>query len=141
MIRCIHYRGGYKYQLVATHAQPVRLEPMPAALALDHEFLAITRDGWLIVKEGYAWDGPSGPTVDTPDFMRGSLVHDALYQLMRDHFLDADIYKEQADSLLVHICKEDGMNALRRWYVYLGVRFGGRRSATDPNLNPVLTAP
>ena len=37
----------------------------------------------MIVKEGYASDGPSGPTVDRKSNMRAGVGHDALYQLMR----------------------------------------------------------
>ncbi len=73
--------------------------------------------------------------------MRGSLVHDALYQLMREGELDADVYKEPADRLLQAMCREDGMTSLRAWWVYHGVRLFGR-PATDPaNRKPITKAP
>ena len=53
--------------------------------------------GHLIIKRSYAWDGPSGPTIDTKNFMRGSLVHDALYQLMRHEHLSSDEWRAVAD--------------------------------------------
>ncbi len=31
---------------------------------------------------------PNGPTIETKTFMRASLVHDALYQLMREEHLE-----------------------------------------------------
>jgi len=48
-----------------------------------HPYLKLDGDGQFEFSKGYAWDGPSGSTVDTLNFMRGSLVHDALYQLIR----------------------------------------------------------
>jgi len=44
-------------------------------------------DGGLLIKAGYSWDGPSGSAIDTKNFMQGSLVHDALYQLLRENIL------------------------------------------------------
>src|SRR3990167_5137648 len=93
----------------------------------------------LYIFEGYAWDGPSGPAIDTKNFMVGALVHDALYQLMREKLLDADKWRETVDEELVRLTKEDGMWSLRRAWVLAGVRFGGGPSARDEV--PILTAP
>lgn len=80
----------------------------------------------LLIKAGYAWDGPSGPTLDTPSFMRGSLVHDVLYQLMRERQIPRS-FRRDADQILVDICKQDGMSWIRRRWVYAAVRlFGGK---------------
>lgn len=135
---CIKYKEGYKYQLYEDYAH--HLPFWVPSIYLDHEFLVIGADGTLTIKAGYAWDGPSGPTVDTPNFMRGSLVHDALYQLMRDGRLDRGTYKDLADRELQRICIEDGMSKARAWYVYMGVKLGGK-SATEPRTNEVITAP
>ena len=75
--------------------------------------------------------GPQGPTIDSPSFMRGSLVHDALYQLMRAEKLDGEIYRKPADRLLQQMCIHDGMSSFRAWIVYRALRFGGG-SAADP---------
>lgn len=56
--------------------------------------------------------------------MRGSLVHDALYQLMRENHLDEDRWRPTADDILRRLCREDGMSAIRAWYVYQGVGNG-----------------
>ena len=74
----IKYRSGYKYQLVEEYQVRVSLIPEND---IKTDFIELSTEGMLIIKKGYAWDGPSGPTIDTPNFMRGSLVHDALYQL------------------------------------------------------------
>lgn len=95
----------------------------------------------LIVKAGYAWDGPSGPTIDTLNFMRGSLVHDALYQLMRLGHLDKNTYRIFADRELQRICNEDGMWRIRAQFVYWGVRIGGNPGSRYGSENPIVEAP
>lgn len=86
----------------------------------------------FVVRKHYAWDGPSGPTIDTKSFMRGSLVHDAFYQLMREGRLDPKIWKDYADQLLRKMCIEDGMWRFRANYVYWAVKhFGGRSWIKD----------
>ena len=73
--------------------------------------------------------------------MRGSLVHDALYQLMRGKMLDHDLHRKTADRILWRICREDGMSAIRAWWVYQGVRLGGGPAADPDGAKPILYAP
>ena len=80
------------------------------------------------IRKGYCWDGPSGPTIDSPSFMRGSLFHDAWYQIMREYEYYR-IFREDADKLLKRHCIEDGMWSWRANLVYWGVRTFGGRSA------------
>ena len=131
----IAYKEGYKYQLVQDY---LRVIPITPDRDIYSDFISLRRDGLLRIKKGYAWDGPSGPALDTRDFIRGSLVHDSLYQLMREHGLD-DAYREAADQIVRRICREDGMLSVRAWWVYAGVRFGG--GAAVAHDNPVLYAP
>ena len=137
----IKYRSGnYKYRLEDAYSVYVGLLPKGN---IKTDFIHLSRSGGLVIKEGYAWDGPSGPSRDTNNFMRGSLVHDALYQLMRSkpNELPRSTWRKQADVELRRICREDGMSRFRAWYVYRSLRLFGR-SATDPgNRSPVLTAP
>lgn len=118
----IHYRTGYKYQTSRPYYHRLK-NGIESNAAIDTEFLSL-RDGILTIKPGYAWDGPSGPTIDTKNFMRGSLVHDALYQLIREGHLPRDA-KVSADNELRDVCIEDGMTRARAWWVHLAVhRFG-----------------
>ncbi len=87
------------------------------------------------MRKSYAWDGPSGPTIDTRDFMRGSLVHDALYQLMRLSTLDYKVYRKRADEILKEICLEDGMCSFRAWYIYQALHLFAE-SAARPREEP-----
>jgi hypothetical protein len=132
----IRYCDGYKYQLAEDYH--VQTAVLPFA-NIDHDFIKLSDVGVLTIRKGYAWDGPSGPTVDSKNFMRGSLVHDALYQLMREKLLDGG-WRETADSELRRICREDGMSWVRAWWVYRGVRLGGEGSAEWQDVQ-ILTAP
>jgi len=138
-MKCIAYKAGYKYQLKETYTISIPIQP--TALIDDLEYLQLDVDGNLTIKAGYAWDGPSGPTIDTPDFMRGSLVHDALYQLMREGRLDHEIYRGTADRILQDICKEDGMWSVRAWWVYQGVRLFADPAADPGSRKPIVRAP
>ena len=90
-----------------------------------HKYFSLGLDGYLEVYPGYRWDGPSGPTFDTDNFMRGSLFHDVLYQMIRED--DLTIYERaEADNVLYNICREDGMSWIRAKWVLAGVRIGGR---------------
>ena len=134
----IFYRAGYKYQLSEEYSTDIPIIPDDD---IDTEYIDLSSAGRLIIKQGYAWDGPSGPTVDTLNFMRGSLVHDALYQLMRTGKLDKEIHRKPADRLLQQMCKEDGMSSIRAWGVYKGLRFGGGPAADPANNRPIIRAP
>ena len=123
---CYRELRKYKYQLMEDYAIQTDIKPQGD---VDFKFVSLSSDGLLTVRKGYAWDGPSGPTIDTKNFMRGSLVHDVLYQLMRLSALDYKVHRKRADDLLRKICLEDGMSSFRAWYVYQGVHLLGERNA------------
>jgi hypothetical protein len=133
----IAYRDGYKYQLDADYATDVGI--CPASLILTR-FLMLEPSGLLTIRAGYAWDGASGPTIDTSDSMRGSLVHDALYQLMREGLIGRE-WREHADDLLRTILLADGMLHMRAQLWHTGVRLGAGPAADPANDRPVLYAP
>lgn len=122
-------RRAYPYETLRDHVFRVRVFPQEN-VCVDGGWVSLTPDGWLAVRAGYQWDGPSGPTFDTADFMRGSLVHDALYQLMRSGLLEPS-WRKQADKEIYRCCREDGMALFRRTYVYLALRWSStaKRSA------------
>jgi len=128
----IAYRNlsGYKYSLLERYLYETGFT-LPAAVASPNGWVKMSRTGRLTLKKGYAWDGPSGPTLDTKDFMRGSLVHDGLYQLMREKLLSRRLRK-RTDELLWMICLEDGMPKARANYVYHAVRAFGASAARPP---------
>ncbi len=119
----------YKYQLMSKgYTCQINIRKK----SVKTNFIQLTAKGKLTIKRGYAWDGPSGPTIDTKTFMRGSLVHDALYQLMRLKHLDYKKHRRQADDLLKKHCLQDGMPRLRAWYVHKFVCWFGEANAIPP---------
>jgi len=118
MQACYRKLHRYKYQLMDDYTIQIDIKP---SQNIEFHFLSLSSEGLLTMKKHYAWDGPSGPTIDTRNFMRGSLVHDALYQLMRLSALDYKVYRKRADEIMKEICLEDGMWSFRAWYVYQAV--------------------
>jgi hypothetical protein len=133
----IAYNGGYKYQLAKRYSMTL---PLVCTRPIYTEYIKLIghtdATSWLQVEEGYAWDGPSGPCPDLPSIMRGSLVHDALYQLMRDEYLDHRVYREKADAVLRDLCLEDGLWPPAAWLVYWAVR-----AFADPESEPSSRRP
>jgi hypothetical protein len=138
MMDYIFFKKGYKYQLNHDYSASIPFKP---ASDINSDYIILSNEGGLTIKKGYAWDGPSGPTIDTLNFMRGSLVHDALYQLMREGSLDKGKYRKPADRLLQNMCREDGMSSIRAWWVYQGLRFGGDPAADPSNKKFAVRAP
>ena len=67
----------------------------------------------LTVRKGYAWDGASGPTIDTDNTIKASLIHDVLYQAIREGVLPPR-YRRKADYEFRCILRDEGMNRWRR---------------------------
>ena len=121
-------RFRYKYKLSADYLHQTELRP---AQPISTDYISLNTDGQFIIKKRYAWDGSSGPAPDTPNSMRGSLVHDALYQLMREQDIGQE-HRKYADRLLREICIDAGMFRIFAWVVYCIVRVFGAKSA-KPN--------
>lgn len=102
--------------------------------------ITLTLDGLLIIHKGYPWDGASGPTIDTNETMRNSLVHDGLYELFRWGLLDPK-WRDEADEELRSIGVEDGMNPLRAQIWEWAVDTFAEDSSTASGKRPVLDAP
>lgn len=123
-------RRKYKYTLTESYVQNIEIYPKEK---LGNRFLNLNEDGELFLASGYSWDGPSGPTIDTKNFMKGSLVHDALYQLMREEYLE-QVYRKYADQLLREMCVNVGMSNIRAFFVYWGVRIFGKNHTKPDTL-------
>jgi len=132
----IKYKDGFKYQLAEDYTVQTGIKGTQTITY----WLQLERDGLLTIRKGYAWDGPSGPTFDTPDSLRGSLVHDALYQLMRLGLLGQE-WRDRADDLFQEICEEDGMPHFRAEIWGEAVNHFAASCAKYGNEPPVLIAP
>lgn len=135
--KSIKYKKGYKYQLQETYACQVDIHPM---YDVKTDYIDLSMDGMLTIREGYSWDGTSGPTLDGKTNMRGSLIHDALYQLFREEHISLK-QRKQADLEFQKACLEDGMCKSRAWIDFIGLRHFGASSASPENDREVLIAP
>ena len=132
----IKYKKGYKYLLWETYSTQTDL----IGYDIRTDFIILSPTGLLTILKYYAWDGPSGPTFDTKNFMEGSLVHDALYQLMRKGLLPQSC-RAYADDRLKADCIRDGMSKFRAGYVHIGVDLGAKFAADPKYSKKILTAP
>lgn len=137
-MNCIEYKKGYKYQLKADYQVDIPIYP---AQDISTDFIALNTQGKLSICNGYAWDGVSGPTPDFVSFMRSSLIHDALYQLMREALLDKSLHRQQADKLFYQLCLDDGLNRAAAWISFCLVRKFGDPSADPANRRKMRHAP
>ena len=133
----IAYRCGYDYQLVESYQVTIPVHPVQDVIT---EYVLLNRDGFLSIMRGYAWNG-ADQAPDLHSIMRGSLVHDALYQLFRVGALDEAIWRESADRLLKQMCTEDGMAQPFAELVYQAVRIFGQPAVDPARAMPVMTAP
>ena len=131
----ISYKAGYKYQLVAVYSIQTLIRPKEMA---SNDYVCIYPNGLLTISKGYAWDGPSGPCPDVPSAMRGSLVHDALYQLIRVCGL-WDGFRSFADDLLRELCIQDGMPIICADAIYEGVHLFGSRYTDASAESQIIT--
>ena len=133
----IFYKTGYKYQLDKDYLIETKIRPDELIVT---PFITVCFNGLLCIKKGYAWDGASGPTIDTKNTFRASLVHDVLYQLMRQDRIPRD-YRKYADELLRDILIEDGMWKIRAKLWYIAVRYFGKYTSRKKDARKTLTAP
>jgi len=133
----IEYRRGYKYQLHTDYLTCLSFGPRDD---IKTHWITFLSDRTFSIKKGYAWDGMSGGMVDTESSMRGSLIHDALYGLLRQNFLPMTM-RSEVDDELKRICGVDGMwrwrYKLHRW----GLGFGGRGAALSSSIKRIYRAP
>ena len=154
MRNSLAYRTGYKYQTAKICRIKVDIRPEKE---IKTRYISLDLLGNLVIEEGYAWDGCSGPTKDTESNMRAGAVHDALYQLMRMGLLGQE-WRKQADKELKRIFTIDGMRVaersgsimksvrkrtvkIRAYYFYKAVRGFGKSSASTDNQKEILIAP
>ncbi len=133
----IYYQEGFKYQL----RRKVKVKTKIKGYRVSGRFFYyLYPDGTLIIQRGYAWDGPSGPTIDTPDSLPASLVHDVFYEMMRKGLLPRKLRKEVDYDFYKRLIK-DGMHWARATVWQTAVRLGAKGASLPKNLKKVLVAP
>ena len=119
----------YKYKFKVEENFSIEL---PFKIAdFEHQYASL-KDDILEIKKGYAWDGASGPIINTRDTLVASLVHDVLYQAMRLNLIKSNSEnKKIADKIFFEILKMHGVNAIRRKVWYFAVRLFGKKSTKN----------
>ena len=143
------YRAHYKYRFEREFR--VRL-PKKAQPLCDWSFIIPSIDGgppwvqlrtdrWMIFRAGYCYDGPSGPTKDSPCSMGPAAFHDGCYQGARLSKLpqDEDL-RELCDDVFKDYLIHDGMSDERAELWYQGVQLGAGY-AWKPQLERVYESP
>jgi hypothetical protein len=134
----IRYRSEYKYQLASDYRVSIPIRPTDDIVT---DFVELETNGRLRVMNGYAWDGPSGPVIDNRENMRASLIHDALYQLMRNGELNARRTRKTADKIFRDVCKEDGVSSFKANLYYKALRQYGKPATSPGNKKRIRRAP
>lgn len=134
----IRYRSDYKHQLAESYQITISIRPRDS---IKTDYIDLDTTGILTVKKAYAWDGPSGPVVDTPQNLRASLVHDALYQLMRNKKMSSRTHRKTADQLFLDMCKQDGVPTRTANLYYMALRKFGKPAAAAENKKKTHQAP
>lgn len=119
----------YKYQV----NEYFRIQTDILGVSIVTGYVSLDIDGLLRIKVYYAWNG-SNWTRDKRA-MIASLVHDALYQLMRLGLLDRTVFRERADALYRDLCILEGTSKFEAVLRYQGLQWFGK-SATYPEKNP-----
>ena len=127
---------AYKFQVYETE---VTKTPIIPEKEIYHEFFMLLMDGTLTVKKGYAWDGASGPVIQTKALLKASLAHDVFFQCMRVGLLPKS-YFEVVNKFLQIQCIQFGMNKLFAWGVYQAVQTCGKKyiEPRPEDKNPVM---
>jgi hypothetical protein len=113
----ITYIKGMKYQLYEEYTAKTPI--------IEHEakttWIQLKEDGTLILAIGYAWDGSSGPTIDTKTGMQASAEHDAFCKLVRYGLLPDSLEKD-IDQRYYDKCIEDKMWKLKAKWRYKALK-------------------
>jgi hypothetical protein len=104
------------------------------------DFILLEQGGILTIKKGYRWDGATNGAPDKDYHHRSSLIHDAIYDLMRMNYLtpdyfelgdpsetdnDGDYNRKMTDMLYFMIAVEDGEETDKALSDYNWIRKGG----------------
>ena len=95
-----------------------------------NQFISLNDEGLLTIREGYSWNGMTRYP-DSKNTMFSTLVHDALYQLMRvdlskdsneNRIEDRSKFRKGTDNLFQCHCQIKGVNCFMALMFYSAVR-------------------
>jgi hypothetical protein len=150
------YRYGFPYQVAEDEIFQTQIHPCED---IHTQFVDLFTSGELVVKSGYAWDGPSGPTKAIVGalekipfigawlvkkflnaFLTPSLGHDVKYQLIRQGLIEKEC-KIIADDELRDDCLARDMSKLRAAWVHKGVKDFASFAIDPKNVKKIYEVP
>jgi hypothetical protein len=155
----VYLKDGYRFQNCKDVCTQTKIYPKEDIVT---DFIELYKNGEMIIKNNYAWDGPSGPCRIIGDILTflsryfkifntlkwwylkkilpGSLFHDGGYQLIKEKLLSI-YYREQVDKEFRRINIECKMWKPRTVWTYWGVRLCGKSSADPKNVKKITIVP
>ena len=105
------------------HAYERQLESLRPKQDISFMRISLSKSGVLTIGAGYVWDFAYG-AFDTKTIIEGSLVHDALCELIHNDLLSYHQWKNAAEEMRA-VCVEAGMWKLRAAYVARAIKIAG----------------
>lgn len=136
--KSIAYISGFKYQVQEEFK--IQIPVLSQFDGIEQDYFSILNNGTVILKKGFASDGPSGPTIDTPDTIVGAFVHDMLYECMRKDLIPRD-NRKLADEIIRDVCLKHGMPKIRAWWWYYMLRVFGHKNVLASSRRQIKYAP
>lgn len=119
------YTAGWKYK---TEEDIEVTVPEMGLVSAEHTLYILLLSRELRISKSYAWNGASFVLFKwfgTPEsWMVPSLIHDALYQLMRESKL-TPTYRRTVDGIFYRLLRERGVSWVVAIVAYWAVRLGG----------------
>ena len=118
---------NYKYKL----EEDIAFSTCVLDFDVSTEYIELKSHGVLVIRKGYMWDGVTGLPSFATDAMlkhtaRGSLLHDAFYQLIRLGLLPVEL-KDKVDTEMKERFTQDGLNKIVVSMFYQAVKnFGSQ---------------
>lgn len=132
----LKYKSGYAYYTTEALEVPVDFACPDFPLAVVSDTWLWCRQGRLVIRARYAWDGASFVLfcwMGTPGaWLVPSLVHDALYQALREGKLGRQ-YRDEIDRLFCRQLRARGVSWLVATVAYWCVRVGGNFAVRKTN--------
>jgi hypothetical protein len=123
----IKYISGGKHQLVEDVTFQTEIYPTEDIVT---RFVELTVDGKLTLREGFFWDGASGPTIDSRSSRRAAAIHDGLYRLAQKKLIAGEANRRKTDRIFYDYLIEDGMWKFRAKVWLRAVRNWAKKSYT-----------
>jgi hypothetical protein len=121
--------GKYKYRLTRNLSFNLEKFGITPNERIETPWIILEPSGWMHFREGYCWNGASGPTYDDKAAIYASLPHDGGYQLMNLGLLDEAAYKPRFDLVLRRFLRRKGSWSVRGIYYQIGVTLFGHEAA------------